>query len=434
MDAAEPTLTCPYNKAHSIISSRMQFHLTKCRIQHPTNEKAVCPFNSTHVIPQCEYAYHLSFCPDRIVLDAFTCKVGSSNAPKVDHTTVEPIIVKSDENWEVSCHIEFCEDRRVMDRFTSRVGSSSLPEIELVSEPEFTNDENWDVSDEPAFSVLERVHEVSRTKPTLTALIGAPKSERKAFRNQERLRIQRVLDSQESKVGEGTGIRTETGEGSAKKNVQVSKGRNETNGGEREVVTTQHNFNYRAMNANQGQTQNFQNSNKNQGSPRDETRDPRNPWGTKRQNDIVRTTDFTQLNTRKNEGPGSYTGAGNFKDARNEGNNIVENSSFRTSPVRERNPWGTQRQDDIVKSTDFPQLNTKNNEGAGAFKNARGEAYAAVRNSTFRTSPVRERDPGNPWKVTKESPPPTVSPTTDPENFPVLIPACRGRGKNKYRK
>ncbi|XP_014276842.1 uncharacterized protein [Halyomorpha halys] len=390
MDAAEPTLTCPYNKAHSIISSRMQFHLTKCRIQHPTNEKAVCPFNSTHVIPQCEYAYHLSFCPDRIVLDAFTCKVGSSNAPKVDHTTVEPIIVKSDENWEVS--------------------------------------------DEPAFSVLERVHEVSRTKPTLTALIGAPKSERKAFRNQERLRIQRVLDSQESKVGEGTGIRTETGEGSAKKNVQVSKGRNETNGGEREVVTTQHNFNYRAMNANQGQTQNFQNSNKNQGSPRDETRDPRNPWGTKRQNDIVRTTDFTQLNTRKNEGPGSYTGAGNFKDARNEGNNIVENSSFRTSPVRERNPWGTQRQDDIVKSTDFPQLNTKNNEGAGAFKNARGEAYAAVRNSTFRTSPVRERDPGNPWKVTKESPPPTVSPTTDPENFPVLIPACRGRGKNKYRK
>lgn len=54
LNAGEPVLVCPYNKAHSIIKSRMQFHLVKCRLQSPNSEKVVCPFDSTHIVPKVE--------------------------------------------------------------------------------------------------------------------------------------------------------------------------------------------------------------------------------------------------------------------------------------------------------------------------------------------------------------------------------------------
>ncbi|GBP39220.1 Gametocyte-specific factor 1 [Eumeta japonica] len=47
-------LTCPYNKAHQVERSRIQFHLEKCRKQHPNEQKIKCPFDATHVINRAE--------------------------------------------------------------------------------------------------------------------------------------------------------------------------------------------------------------------------------------------------------------------------------------------------------------------------------------------------------------------------------------------
>lgn len=41
---------CPYNKAHQIMRSRLQFHLVRCRRSHPNSEKVTCPFNTTHIM------------------------------------------------------------------------------------------------------------------------------------------------------------------------------------------------------------------------------------------------------------------------------------------------------------------------------------------------------------------------------------------------
>lgn len=46
----EDLMTCPYNPAHQIIHSRMQYHLEKCRKQYPNAMKENCPFDATHVI------------------------------------------------------------------------------------------------------------------------------------------------------------------------------------------------------------------------------------------------------------------------------------------------------------------------------------------------------------------------------------------------
>ena len=55
MNEAEELVICPYNKAHSILKGRMQFHLTRCRVQYQNMfDMLPCPYNSTHVIPRPE--------------------------------------------------------------------------------------------------------------------------------------------------------------------------------------------------------------------------------------------------------------------------------------------------------------------------------------------------------------------------------------------
>ncbi|CAH1404199.1 unnamed protein product [Nezara viridula] len=421
MDAAEPTLICPYNKSHSIISSRMQFHLTKCRAQHPASEKAVCPFNSTHIVPKVELDYHIAACCDRIVLDSFTCKVGSSNAPKLELTKAKPLLIKSDENWEVSYHKTTCENRLPLEKFIYEIGSSQGSEVaiepepipiegeeswgtsyhkttcpnrlplekfiyeigssqgsEVAIEPEpipIEGEESWGTSDEPPVSVLEQVHETSRQKPTLHALIGAPKSERKAFRNQERLRIQRVLDQQ----GEQRG-------GASKKVESQRRMESETTANE--VTPPSHNRN--------------------------------------------RTVNTSQANIQTNT---DYT-------------NVAGTSRGRT--VNPRNPWGTRPAENIVASHNFPQLIPDNNAGPRPGTSRDDErnvpAASSSRVNTTRptTNPVQERDPTNPWRVPR---PPVTSTstnnpstststntsTTDAGEFPSLPVASRGRGRGRFK-
>ncbi|XP_073978101.1 uncharacterized protein isoform X2 [Rhodnius prolixus] len=154
LNAGEPVLVCPYNKAHSIIKSRMQFHLVKCRLQSPNSEKVVCPFDSTHIVPKVELEFHQQICENRIVLDSFVYDVGSSKCPVED------------------------------------VPADVPPEALAPCE------ENWD--EDPAVSVLNVVKESAKEKKVLLNLIGVPKAERKAHRVQERLRFQRVADEKET--------------------------------------------------------------------------------------------------------------------------------------------------------------------------------------------------------------------------------------------
>jgi len=66
----EKTYTCPYNPAHQITVERLQFHLVKCRRNHPASNVAICPFNSGHHVPRPEMSLHTSTCSDRRVVES----------------------------------------------------------------------------------------------------------------------------------------------------------------------------------------------------------------------------------------------------------------------------------------------------------------------------------------------------------------------------
>nr|BAN20917.1 unkown protein [Riptortus pedestris] len=154
MPNPDDTVVCPYNMAHSIVASRIQFHLRKCRLQHPDAVKAVCPNNSTHIVNKVELDFHLQWCKDRITFDKMVCKVGTES-PYVKQPTYMPDAPKT----------------------TS------------------TNEEWGEEVIYGGESILEKVKEVSLNKPALHNKICAPKSERKAHKLAERQRFQQVLDT-----------------------------------------------------------------------------------------------------------------------------------------------------------------------------------------------------------------------------------------------
>ncbi|KAK9506629.1 hypothetical protein O3M35_008525 [Rhynocoris fuscipes] len=153
INAGEPVMVCPYNKAHSIIQSRMQFHLAKCRLQHPKSEKVTCPYNSTHVVPKVELEFHESVCAGRYLIDSFLYKVGNTRCP------VEPVPINAP--------------------------------AEMLA----PDSENWD-AEPPCPPVLATVQMTLEQKPVFVSKVGASKSVRKAHRLNERLRYQRVCEDE----------------------------------------------------------------------------------------------------------------------------------------------------------------------------------------------------------------------------------------------
>ena len=65
----EKTITCPYNPSHQITVERIQWHLVKCRKNHPTSDHVVCPYNASHHVPKPEEQYHISTCSDRKIVE-----------------------------------------------------------------------------------------------------------------------------------------------------------------------------------------------------------------------------------------------------------------------------------------------------------------------------------------------------------------------------
>lgn len=66
---SDPLRICPYDMTHRVCSSRFQYHLLKCRKNHPDAPIKICPFNATHHIPLDEYTAHIVNCPNAEVME-----------------------------------------------------------------------------------------------------------------------------------------------------------------------------------------------------------------------------------------------------------------------------------------------------------------------------------------------------------------------------
>ncbi|XP_055941179.1 uncharacterized protein LOC129971441 isoform X2 [Argiope bruennichi] len=98
-------LVCPYDEAHKVKASRMQLHITRCRLNHLNEIKFTCPFNATHVLPYLEKDYHLLHCPNKAPLDRLLSESLDKNNPFKGRTAVpsysEALPMKSDEIWDL---------------------------------------------------------------------------------------------------------------------------------------------------------------------------------------------------------------------------------------------------------------------------------------------------------------------------------------------
>jgi len=62
-------ITCPYDAMHQIRPERIQYHLIKCKKNHPNADHVICPYNATHHVPKAEERDHLKTCVDRRVVE-----------------------------------------------------------------------------------------------------------------------------------------------------------------------------------------------------------------------------------------------------------------------------------------------------------------------------------------------------------------------------
>ncbi|XP_058451027.1 gametocyte-specific factor 1 homolog [Malaya genurostris] len=111
----EDIVECPYNRAHQIMSFRMQTHLYKCRKNHKDLKYVKCPFNETHDMPQQELKYHSSICPDRESFDRYKYCISTSAAtfaPEIGGDA-QPVTEQAlysgfdagDESWDGDCKV-----------------------------------------------------------------------------------------------------------------------------------------------------------------------------------------------------------------------------------------------------------------------------------------------------------------------------------------
>nr|XP_022345296.1 protein D7-like [Crassostrea virginica] len=63
-------MTCPLDKAHSVLVKRMQYHLMKCKKNFKKSDIETCPFNAKHVMLKPGLQSHLETCPDKADLEA----------------------------------------------------------------------------------------------------------------------------------------------------------------------------------------------------------------------------------------------------------------------------------------------------------------------------------------------------------------------------
>ncbi|MED6290319.1 hypothetical protein CHARACLAT_011898 [Characodon lateralis] len=101
----EKLLQCPFDKSHKIRSSRLPYHLIKCRKNHEklARQLETCPFNARHLILKNELPHHIKTCEDRTSADD-----GSTQEPRAwqvpINTWVNP---NTTEDWDKE--VEECQ-------------------------------------------------------------------------------------------------------------------------------------------------------------------------------------------------------------------------------------------------------------------------------------------------------------------------------------
>ncbi|XP_011191716.1 gametocyte-specific factor 1 homolog isoform X2 [Zeugodacus cucurbitae] len=154
-------LTCPYNQAHQILRGRFQVHLVRCRKSYPNAKVIVCPFNVTHRINEQELDWHVSTCPNRHSFEVF--KSNDTHASLSTSTLSNSF--NDDENQTNS---------------TWQTANTSF---------ELETSQNWD--DLPSVPSYDPKTYTEKAN-VLRQPVGMKPSERVAFRNAERKRLQNL--------------------------------------------------------------------------------------------------------------------------------------------------------------------------------------------------------------------------------------------------
>lgn len=144
-------IICPYNKSHIILADRIQWHLSRCRRQHPNAKIAVCCFNASHHIPEAELRAHQSICPDRVLVEVYKYPL-DFGAPAT-WKTQEPEVVYNRSN-DASGYVA-------------------------------TQDENWDDMDAPPYNPQE----YCLNNPVIRKATHMTRSEKRRFYAEEHIRI-----------------------------------------------------------------------------------------------------------------------------------------------------------------------------------------------------------------------------------------------------
>ncbi|XP_015113039.1 gametocyte-specific factor 1 homolog [Diachasma alloeum] len=151
MAAMDPLVICPYDPAHEILKSRLQFHLVRCAKNHEFQDKEVCPYNAVHIIDKIHFQDHLVTCPDYREVQSFRFKT---------------------------------DDKELH-------GIVSMDEVAQAHSRPVIGEEDWD--NDVYHQTYDPIKN-SEGKPLVRSLIGASKAKRREFRMRERMRMAQFVD------------------------------------------------------------------------------------------------------------------------------------------------------------------------------------------------------------------------------------------------
>lgn len=98
-------VSCPFDKNHVLLRSRIHYHIVKCRKNHLNIEKIVCPYDATEYLYPEEFATHLFQCKQKTAITrsnyslkaTLEKKAHGDLTPAPFHT---PLVQDKTEIWE----------------------------------------------------------------------------------------------------------------------------------------------------------------------------------------------------------------------------------------------------------------------------------------------------------------------------------------------